>query len=106
MAYRQAVAPSFVFALTASMISYPYSMLPLFSVAIPYLLANLVFSLRIAMRKGLKNFAILPFAFFVIHLSWGTGFFSGLKTFGIPFFNGSPQFLKGHVWKGSPDVEL
>ena len=101
MAYRQAIAPIFVFALTASMAFYPYSIAPLLFVAIPYLLANLAFSSRIALRQGMRNFPMLPFAFFVIHVSWGAGFFSGLRAFGIPAFIRSFRFLKAHKVEGA-----
>lgn len=50
---------------------------PLFA----YVLANLLVSAVILIRKGLRC-ALVPFVFCTLHLSWGTGYWMGLIRFG------------------------
>jgi glycosyltransferase involved in cell wall biosynthesis len=87
MVYRQAVPPLFVVSLLASICAIPLSTIPLLAVMGPYTLINLICSVCIAAKHGLKFGVLLPFIFFTIHFAWGGGCLSGLKTFGIPRFD-------------------
>lgn len=84
--YRQAAPPLFIIGLLASFCLIPFSILPFILVAGPYSLLNLFFSCRAAFRHGLKCTLLLPAMFLAIHLSWGTGFFKGINSFGFPNF--------------------
>ncbi len=84
--FRQAVPPLFVAALFISLCLLPLSAAPLLAVAAPYAFLNLLFSGRAAVQNGLRCGVLLPFTFLAIHLSWGAGFFAGIKTFGFPKF--------------------
>ncbi|MCE5336690.1 MAG: glycosyltransferase family 2 protein [Desulfobacteraceae bacterium] len=86
--FRQAVPPVFVASLLLSLCMIPLSLIPFFAVAGPYVLMNAFFSLRALRENGLRCGVLLPFTFFAIHVSWGLGFFAGIKTFGFPKFFG------------------
>ncbi len=85
--WRQLAPPVFVLALIASLAA-----LPVFwpaGVVIPglYTVANLIASLQAARRHGWRYLPLLPLVFFLLHSSWGIGFFCGLVRFGIPRFS-------------------
>ncbi len=84
--FRQAAPPLFVGSLLAALCLIPLSIIPFILVAGPYALLNLLFSCRAALKNGLKCCLFLPAAFFTIHISWGAGFFAGIKAFGFPGF--------------------
>jgi hypothetical protein len=84
MVYRQAAPPLFVLSLLASLCTLPVSIVPVAAVAGPYALANLMVSVRTAVKHGLKYGMLLPLVFFTIHVAWGSGCLIGLKIFGIP----------------------
>jgi hypothetical protein len=46
-----------------------------------YLTVNLFFSLSIALKKGWQLLGLLPVAFTIIHISYGSGFLAGLFKF-------------------------
>lgn len=46
-----------------------------------YLIANLIFSLLTAARRGWQHLPLLPITFATLHLSYGSGFLSGLIHF-------------------------
>ena len=48
-----------------------------------YIVLNLAFSVSIALKKGLKYLFILPFVFFVYHLTYGLGYLKGIWDFMI-----------------------
>jgi succinoglycan biosynthesis protein ExoA len=83
MSYRQFVPPVFVLSLVGSLVLalipgyWPYSLI------VPglYLLVNLSVSVAIASRKGWRYLILLPVAFGILHLSYGTGFLSGVAAF-------------------------
>lgn len=81
---RQLVPPLFVFSLSLSLLILPYYWQ--LGVIVPslYGIASLLFSLTISLRRGIKYLPLLPLIFLTMHLSWGLGFISGLKRFGIP----------------------
>lgn len=53
----------------------------LVAVAGVYLLAALIFSVKISIKKGYKFLLLLPICFLTLHLSYGTGFLIGLIYF-------------------------
>ncbi|MGQ9570481.1 MAG: glycosyltransferase family 2 protein [Thermodesulfovibrionales bacterium] len=84
LTWRQLIPPIFISSLALtfllSLISKPFLWLfvTIFSV---YLSANLVFSFKIAIRKGLKYLPILPIVFFTLHVSYGIGYLKGICDF-------------------------
>jgi glycosyltransferase involved in cell wall biosynthesis len=81
---RQFVPPLFVFALlSALMFSWfvPWGKIILFSIIGSYLVANLIASTTISIKKGWRHFIYLPVIFAALHLSYGSGFLIGLIKF-------------------------
>jgi len=78
---RQLVPPLFVFSLVAAGLLSPIhqAFLRLFLLILAsYLLAALLFSLKLAQRQGWRYLPLLPVAFAVMHFGWGLGFLLGL----------------------------
>jgi len=85
MRSRQFVPPLFVLSLIASiimMLVLPWGRLLLLVLMGLYISVNLVASILTARKKGWHAVWRLPFAFMVIHLSYGSGFLWGLLKFG------------------------
>ena len=49
-------------------------------IASSYILANLFFSFKISLKKGLKYLPVLPITFFILHFSYGLGSIWGILT--------------------------
>ena len=82
MGWRQFVPPIFVLALLGALgLSVLGIFWPLALIAGNYLVANLVASLWVAGRSDFQYLAVLPVAFTILHLSYGTGFLKGLIHF-------------------------
>ncbi|MFH2032135.1 MAG: glycosyltransferase family 2 protein [Bacteroidota bacterium] len=62
-----------------------------------YFAANIVFSLHVALKKGLKLFFVLPVAYATLHFGYGLGFLKGIWDFMI---------LKKHLKQKIKDVSL
>ena len=62
-----------------------------------YLLAQIIVSLKIAIKNDIKLFFILPVAFATLHFSYGIGYINGIKNF---------VFLKKHKKKQIEDMSL
>jgi len=62
-----------------------------------YFAANIVFSLHVALKKGLKLFFVLPVAYATLHFGYGLGFLKGVWDFTI---------LKKHLRQKIKDVSL
>lgn len=80
---RQLVPPVFVVSLFISIILLLLNFNIGLFIPIIYFLANLFYSTKIAIEKGMKHFIILPIIFLIIHVAWGIGFIFGLKKFGM-----------------------
>ena len=84
MRSRQFVPLAFVLALMAGImltIVTPWVWIPLSALVSVYLLANLAASAITAKNKGWRYLPLLPFAFAILHISYGTGFLTGLFKF-------------------------
>lgn len=80
---RHLVPPLFVLSIVLLPIG-QFSKLTLYTFAIvwgSYFIANLLFSLRICSRAGLRYMFLVPFAFLALHLSYGLGELTGLFVF-------------------------
>jgi len=62
-----------------------------------YIIVNLVFSLKISLKKGFRFFFILPFVFATLHFSYGLGYLKGIWDFIL---------LKRHKKKKIKDMPL
>lgn len=49
-----------------------------------YVMGTLIATTLISFKKGFRYFPILPIVFFILHFSWGIGFYFGLLRFGLP----------------------
>jgi Glycosyltransferases, probably involved in cell wall biogenesis len=80
---RQLIPPLFVFFLFCVPIMYFFPTLRLFSVGciLLYLFISLFVSLRICYQKRNYSFLILPYVFFILHFSYGWGYWRGLLRF-------------------------
>lgn len=84
--WRQLMPPIFVFTFAVSclllFIHWPLG------IVIPavYLVANVYSSIEAASMNSWRYLPVLPFVFFVLHVSYGVGFWGGLFRFGIPRF--------------------
>ncbi|MBU1662955.1 MAG: glycosyltransferase family 2 protein [Chloroflexi bacterium] len=67
------------------------------AIGLLYFCVNLIFSLVIAVTKGIKHLFILPIAFSILHTSYGLGYLKGIWDFII---------LKKHVKKKIKDIPL
>lgn len=78
---RQLVPPAFILGLAGGIFIAPFStvlrVLWLIGVAL-YLTGSVVFSLRIALREGIRYLPTLLIIFPILHFSWGFGFLDGL----------------------------
>lgn len=83
---RQVVAPLFVAGLAVSLALSTVSVyfLWLFLLVLTsYVIANVGFSLKIAVQKGVNLFFVLPAVFAIIHFGWAIGYFRGIWDFVI-----------------------
>lgn len=83
MSPRQFVPPLFVLGLLCSLLAAASPILRPLSPLVPaaYLLANLSASLWTAARRGWRALPLLPPAFAILHVSYGSGFLVGLLKF-------------------------
>ena len=58
-----------------------------------YLAACLAASIHASRKRGWQHLPILPLVFATTHLSWGSGFLTGIVRFGLPHF--TPRSLIG-----------
>lgn len=84
MSLRQLVPPLFVLSLFTSVLlalatSWGGSLLLVTTGS--YLLANIIASIFIAIKKGWKHLPLLPLTFLILHVSYGFGFILGLIKF-------------------------
>ncbi|UCF71507.1 MAG: glycosyltransferase family 2 protein [candidate division WOR-3 bacterium] len=84
--WRHIMAPIFVLLLLLSMITMFISWRIGIVVPIIYGVSCVVASFKAARRTSWKCLPLLPLVFFVLHLSWGIGFWWGIVTFGVPKF--------------------
>ncbi|MCC7207902.1 MAG: glycosyltransferase family 2 protein [Anaerolineae bacterium] len=78
---RQLVAPVFVAGLAIGPLLgllHPLILTIFLATVTCYLVLNLIFSARVASRKGWALMRRIPLVFAVIHLAWGTGFWAGI----------------------------
>jgi len=87
LAFRHLIPPTFVIFLIMSIIALFFNLKIGMVVPALYIIANLLFSVKISIKKGLKYIFILPLTFAVMNISWGVGFLCGLKKYGIPKIN-------------------
>jgi succinoglycan biosynthesis protein ExoA len=81
MSWRQAVPPLFVGGLIIGLLLAPFSRLARrlsLVQAAAYAAANLVSSLLVARKNGWAHLRVLPAAFALMHLGYGSGFIAGL----------------------------
>src|SRR5690554_2278854 len=83
---RQFVPPAFVLSLILGVVLMPFSKLIglafLTLVLAPYMLINLIFSIKLAVKEGrFLMFFLLLFTFLGIHISYGTGYIRGFIRF-------------------------
>lgn len=91
--WRQAVPPIFVLAVFGALVS--YSGYPAFAItlALVYAVAAVAAALQLAAKEGWQYLPLLPIVFAVLHLSWGSGFWTGLVRFGLSRLGlGDPMF--------------
>ena len=82
MSLRQFVPPAFTLVFLASLLLIFLPVPPFFTFFLPlYLFLNLIASLVISFRHGLKHLLFLPLIFTMLHLSYGAGFLLGLFKF-------------------------
>lgn len=97
---RHLVPITFVLSLIASGCLALFSKIGVFLLSFilaTYLLTSLAFSIKIALKEGLRFLPILPIAFACIHFSYGIGFLKGILDFMI---------LKKHLKQKIKDVKL
>ena len=87
---------SLIISLALSVIYRPFLWLFLFILG-SYIIANLAFSLKISLKKGVRFFFVLPLVFATIHFSYGIGYLKGIWDFII---------LKKHKKKKIEDMPL
>lgn len=95
MQLRQFVPPAFVTALLGSallalILGWAGWLFGL--VAGPYLLANLLASIRLARREGWRHLVLLPLVFTILHVSYGLGFLVGLLKFWNRWGDKGPKY--------------
>lgn len=84
MSLRQFVPPAFVISLIISLVLsaiVSWAWISLVAILGLYLAVNLLFSLKIATKKGWQLLGLLPISFAIIHISYGSGFLIGLVKF-------------------------
>ncbi len=100
LTWRQVIPGAFIGSLAISLILAiiyrPFLWLFLFIIG-SYIIANLVFSLRISLKEGLRYFTVLPLTFATLHFSYGIGYLKGVWDFMI---------LKRHTTKKIKDMPL
>lgn len=82
--FRHLVPPIFIVSLILSCFLYPFCWKVSLIIPSLYLILNLIASVKISIKKGLQYLPLLPVVFATIHLSWGMGFFYGIRKFGMP----------------------
>ncbi len=87
---------SLVISLALSIIYQPLLWLFVFMLS-SYIIVNLVFSLKISLKKGIKFFFVLPSVFSTLHFSYGLGYLKGIWDFII---------LEKHKKKKIEDIPL
>ncbi len=84
MSIRQFIPPLFVLGILASLwllFLYHWGWVLFVLILGAYLVVNLVLSTHYSLRKNKKLMIELPLAYFIIHLSYGSGFLTGLFKF-------------------------
>ncbi len=83
MSLRQFVPPLFVLALIVSAGLFISSSLRALAPLVPvlYIVVNFLASIWTAARRGWRYFLLLPLIFAILHLSYGSGFLTGLVKF-------------------------
>lgn len=81
--WRHLVPVTFVLALLASIVAslVTQSLLWISAVLAPYVFANLLASVWIGRRRGWQYMPLLPLAFAVMHIAYGSGFIKGIVRF-------------------------
>ena len=81
---RQVIPPLFVSVLSLTLLLSIFSatfLFLFFSVLGIYVIANLAFSIKIALKGSLRCLLVLPLAFAIIHFAWGSGYLKGIWDF-------------------------
>jgi len=98
--FRQLIPGAFVgsliISLVLSVIYRPFLWFFIFILG-SYIITDLVFSLRISLKKGFRFFFVLPLVFAIMHFSYGLGYLKGIWDFII---------LRRHKKKKIKDVPL
>ena len=84
MSLRHFVPPAFVLSISDSIIltlTSTWGWLVLTLIAGLYLVVNLGYSILIAAKNSWRMLGLLPIAFTIIHVSYGSGFLAGLIKF-------------------------
>ncbi|MFH0732501.1 MAG: sugar transferase [Candidatus Omnitrophota bacterium] len=80
MQYRQFIPFLFVLSAIIAAVAVSFGLkLPLFVIVGAYSILMFYFTAKVAMANGLEYFIILPIVFLIIHVSYGLGFFAGLR---------------------------
>ena len=98
--WRHVVPAAFILGLVGSGLSAiwsPWGLYALSTIAGSYLVASLLFSSIISIKKGGRYLFLLPLAFGTIHFGYGVGFLKGVWDFVI---------LRKHLKRKIEDVEL
>ena len=103
MQWRQFVPPLFVGALIASLglsirgywLGELRDTLVLPGLLLAYVVANLITSAGLAIRRDAELLALLPVAFVILHVSYGLGFVVGLLAFWNRWGDRSTKYLRG-----------
>jgi hypothetical protein len=83
MSIRQFVPPLFTLSLMISLGLFFLPQFWLLSSVIPglYLIANVIASIQTASKRGWGMLPLLPMIFFILHFSYGAGFWAGFIHF-------------------------
>jgi len=84
--WRQMIPPMFVLGLFLSLIILPFKWQIGIIIPLLYVVANLLASVHAARQAGFKYIILLPLVFAAIHIGWGSGFWYGLRKYGLPSF--------------------
>lgn len=82
--WRQLIPPMFFILILLSSIVLPFNWKIGITVPAMYVITTLLISFSISLKNELKYLPLLPIVFATLHLSWGIGFFSGMRKFGVP----------------------
>ncbi len=96
--FRHLVPSAFILSLVISLLLVEYHWA--LSMIVPglYLIANIIASVKASLKRGMQYLPLLPVVFAIIHLSWGVGFFYGIRKFGIPKIS-LHNIVKVLVWR-------